>query len=267
VTEQPPASFPNFAGKHDGDALFSPGEAVSSLRLFAQTDWKLPAGLVLFYSGGLAHYLDLRPATRRIEVAGITYPRPVLYIDETSGGRVGAIGGFGIGSPAAAMVLEELIALGCKRAINIGVAGGLQTDMPAGAIAIGTSAVRDEGTSHHYMASTLPAEPSLELTGLLSAELDERGLPYRAGPTWTIDAVFRETIAETRHYRDLGVLTVEMEAAAVYAVGKHRNIDVTGAFVVADILHEDGWKPEGLGAPDTRAMLEQLLEASLAALQ
>lgn len=131
---------------------------------------------------------------------------------------------------------------------------------------VGKSAIRDEGTSHHYLASDDPVSPSQELTARLRRELDARSLPYHEGPTWTIDAVFRETVAETKHYRDLGVLTVEMEASAIYAVGKVRNVDVTGAFVVADVLHEDGWKPEGIGAAETRERLEQLLEASIATL-
>jgi purine-nucleoside phosphorylase len=63
------------------------------------------------------------------------------------------------------------------------------------------------------------------------------------------------------------ILTVEMEASALYAVGKVRNVEVTGAFVVADVLDEDGWKPEGIGAAETRERLEQLLEASFAALR
>jgi uridine phosphorylase len=263
LSERPPASFPNFAGKHDHDALFSPEQALYGISPLG--DDPMPESIVLFYSRALAHYLDERPDTRRAELVGITYPRPAMYL--TDDGAIGAVGGFGVGSPAAAMVLETLIATGCTRAINIGMAGGLQTDLPPGSIVVGTSAIRDEGTSHHYLASDAPVEPSAALTDRLTAELDSRGLPYRRGATWTIDAVFRETIAETKHYRDLGVLTVEMEASAVYAVGAVRGVHVTGAFVVADVLHEDGWKPEGIGAAETRARLEQLLEASFAALR
>ncbi len=263
MSEQPPARFPNFAGKHDHDALFSPEDAMRGVHPIG--DQPIPEALVLHYSSAITRYLDARPDTRRYEVVGITFPRPVLHLDEATG--VAAIGGFGIGSPAAAMVFEELIAMGCRRAINVGVAGGLQPDMPPGSIAVGTSAIRDEGTSHHYLASDAPVEPSAALTDRVTAELDARGLPYRCGATWTIDAVFRETVAETKHYRDLGVLTVEMEASALYAVGKVRGVDVTGAFVVADVLHEDGWKPEGIGAAETRSRLEQLLEASIAALR
>jgi uridine phosphorylase len=261
--EQPPASFPNFVGKHDHDALFSPEHVVRDFARFAERDWTVPEGIVLFYSGNLARSLEARSDVAQASVP-ITYPTPTLYTFE--GTSAGAVGGFGVGSPAAAMVLETLIALGCKRVINIGLCGGIQPDLPVGAIAVGTSAVRDEGVSHHYLPSSLYVEPSPALTIDLTRELDARGLPYRLGSTWTIDAVYRETVAEMHHYRDLGVLTVEMEAAAVYAVGRFRNIDVTGAFVVADVLHEEGWRPEGLWAAEPRQMLEQLLEASIATL-
>lgn len=261
--ELPPARFPNFADKHDHDALFTPEEALYGIKPAGEN--AMPEGIVLIYSRALAQHLDARPETRRIELVGITSPRPVMHICDD--GAVGVVGGFGVGSPAAAMVLEALIATGCTRAINMGMAGGLQVDLPPGSITIGTTAIRDEGTSHHYIPTDAPVTPSPGLTDRLRAELDARSLPYREGPTWTIDAVFRETVAETKHYRDLGVLTVEMEASALYAVGKIRNVEVTGAFVVADVLHEDGWKPEGIGAIETRERLEELLEASIAALR
>lgn len=265
MAEQPPATFPNFIGKHDHDALFSPDQVIGGHPRLAERDWTLPENIVLFYQGSLARYLEQRPETTKT-VLPITYPGPKLFTFDETDGAVGAVGGFGVGSPAAAMVLEVLIALGCKRVINIGACGGLQPDMPVGAVAVGASAIRDEGTSHHYMASVLPAEASTVLTALLTAELDERAIPYRVGRTWTIDAVYRETLAETRHYRDLGVLTVEMEAAAVYAVASFRGIEAAGAFVVADILHEDGWKMDGLWAADAHEMIQKLLEACISTL-
>jgi uridine phosphorylase len=255
-------TFPNFGGKHDHDALFSPELVALGHRNFKDREWTSPPGIVLFFARTLAEYLRGRTGTTET-VLPMTYPEPTLFV--TSEG-VGFVGGFGVGSPSTAMVLEMLIALGCRQVLNIGMCGGLQPDMAVGAIAVGTSAVRDEGVSHHYLAPARFAEPSRELTSRLVDELERRSLPYRCGPTWTIDAVFRETVAETIHYRDEGVLTVEMEAAAVYAVSAFRGVEAAGAFVIADILHPEGWQMEGLWAADARESLNALAEASIATL-
>lgn len=72
---------------------------------------------------------------------------------------------------------------------------------------------------------------------------------YQRGATWTIDAPFRETTEELRHYRDDGVLTVEMEAAALFAVAQHRQFDSATAFMPSDTLSEAEWFPD-FGAPE-----------------
>ena len=67
---------------------------------------------------------------------------------------------------------------------------------------------------------------------------------FRRGATWTIDTPYRETIDEVRHYRAAGVLTVEMEAAAVFAVATVRGVSAASAFVVSDLLGETDWTPD-----------------------
>lgn len=262
----PGPSFPNFADKHGREPLFSPDDAVRALAKVFGSELKAPAGIVLIWQNSLHRYIENRPGTTRIDGIPPTGPRPRTYLIETAGEEVGVVGGLGIGSAVAAMAAEELIALGCRRIINLGLAGGLQPDIRVGGIAVCSAAVRDEGVSHHYLPPERFVYPSQSLTDALARELNGRGLTYRVGPTWTIDAVYRETVDEARHYRQDGVLTVEMEAAAVFAVGQHRKVDVSAAFVVADVLAEAGWQPEGMWAEDTRSTLEQLLEASIASL-
>jgi uridine phosphorylase len=264
--EAPPASFPNFADKHASEPLFSPTDAVKALTDFYGVDLRAPDSVVLTWQNSLVRYLAERPGVTRVDGVPPTGTRPRLYVIDDSDGRVGVVGGLGIGSAVAAMAAEELIALGSRRIVNIGLAGGLQPDIGVGAVTVCSAAVRDEGVSHHYSAPERFARPSQVLTDVLMAGLDAGGCPYRVGPTWTIDAVYRETTAEARHYREEGVLTVEMEAAAVFAVGKHRGVETAAAFVVADVLGEAGWQPDGIWAPDTRSSLEQLLEASISTL-
>lgn len=181
------------------------------------------------------------------------------------GGNIGTSSGFGIGAPAASTVLEELIACGARRIISIGTAGTLQRDVNVGDVMLCTQAIRDEGVSYHYLEPAPFAHPSENLTAHFRRALDEAGISYREGSAWTIDAPYRETVAEARHYQSQGVLAVEMEAAAIFAVARYRAADAAAAFVASDSLAELSWTPR-FGAPEVRSALERLVSASISAL-
>jgi purine-nucleoside phosphorylase len=73
--------------------------------------------------------------------------------------------------------------------------------------------------------------------------LSRDGARVSQGPSWTIDAIFRETIAEATAYRDEGILTVEMEAAALFAVGEVLGVEVAAIFTISDhLLAHDEWR-------------------------
>lgn len=163
-----------------------------------------------------------------------------IYVDEQKGYCY--VTGAGIGAPAAATVLEILIALGVKEFILLGLAGSLQPEVLAGDIVLCDSALADEGISAHYV----PAEkqyPSKTLTAKLARVLDKARHPYHVGPNWTTDALFRETVEEVAHYQKKNILTVEMETAAVFAVCTHKKVRAAAAYVVSDELHRLKWEP------------------------
>jgi uridine phosphorylase len=149
----------------------------------------------------------------------------------------------GPGAPLAGIVVEELAAAGTRRFVIVGIAGSLQPELRLGGIVLCTRALRDEGTSHHYLAPGRFTEPSPKLTDTLRAALGRAGTPFVTGPTWTIDAPYRETIAEIRRYRSQGILTVEMEASAVFAIARLRGCESAAVFVISDHLDERGWEP------------------------
>jgi len=149
-------------------------------------------------------------------------PHPLYEIDFQ--GRRVAFFHPGVGSALAAGLLEENIAFGCGKFIVCGGGGVLERDIAVGHLVVVSAAVRDEGTSYHYLppAREVAAHPAG--VAALQDVLAQRGLPHLTGKTWTTDAPYRETNAKIAARRAEGCLTVEMEAAALMAVAQFRGV-------------------------------------------
>jgi len=171
----------------------------------------------------------------------------------------------GFGAPTAVMTLEELAAFGIKTFVNLGAAGGLQQNMNIGDIVICDRAIRDEGTSNHYVPVEKYAFPCPELTENLCTTFERRGIQYSKGTSWTTDAPYRETIEELRQYCSDGVATVEMEASALFAVGAYRGVSVSAIFAISDILSEEDWN-QGYHSEEKLESLKQIFEIALEAI-
>jgi uridine phosphorylase len=154
-----------------------------------------------------------------------------------------------VGAPAAAMVLERVIALGCTTIIAIGSAGGLASSMNPGTVVVPSEAVRDEGTSYHYLAPNVPARPDGDVAQALVDVLRSRGVTFTRGRTWTTDAIYRETRAMAEKRTDQGCVTVEMEAASLFAVASFRGVRLAYLLYVADTLGGGEWDGTNLVKP------------------
>ncbi len=188
-----------------------------------------------------------------------------LYALKKTGGRVAVMTNFGGGSPIVAELAEEFIAMGARRLLLMTWGGGLQTDLKAGDVVVCSQAVRDEGASYHYLPPARYVQPDSELTACLVSTLLRQSIVPVQGPTWTTDAPYRETLAEVQTYQAEGVQTVEMEAAALFAVGQARHVQTGAAVVVMDSLATYQWKvPERLDA--IQRSLESLYTAAIEAL-
>ena len=165
----------------------------------------------------------------------------------------------GPGAPFVGIVVEELAALGAKRFLIVGLAGSLSPALRVGSLVVCNRAVRDEGTSHHYQRPARFARPDPALTARLKGCLATADLPFAVGPSWTTDAPYRETVPEIRRYRAAGILTVEMEASAVFAIARHRGLGAAALFVISDHLDESGWEPRFY---DTQPALERALRVA-----
>ncbi len=145
----------------------------------------------------------------------------------------------GIGAPLTATVVEELSYYGINNFIILGIAGSLTKSLGINEVTICTKAVRDEGTSHHYARPSLYAYPDRQLSKQLENAVERSGLKYVKGPTWTIDAPYRETYKEVLHYRKIGILNVEMEASTLFTVAKLFKRRAAAVFTVSDVLDEE----------------------------
>lgn len=188
-----------------------------------------------------------------------------MYLLDKTKGKVAIIGKFGIGSPIAVSLLEELIAFGVKKFISIGTAGTLQKDIAIGDLMVCEKAIRDEGTSHHYLKHSKYAYASKKMTNKIKKSLDKFKQKYFVGTTWTIDAPYRETIAEVTQYQKEVVATVEMEASALFAVAQYRNVELGAMFTISDSLAELKWNPK-FHFKKTKTGLEILYKVSVDAL-
>jgi uridine phosphorylase len=198
---------------------------------------RTPRRCVFVWSPGLVAPLVRKFRGRRIAGLGETYRLPA------SAGSLGFSVPRGSGSPATIIRSEELAALGTKEFLGVGYAGSLSPDLTPGEIVVCTGAIRDEGTSHHYAHPDVPAAPSPTLTRWLKRTLRAADLPFRTGPNWTTDAPYRETRHEVRRYRRQGILTVDMEASALYIFGRARRARTASVFVISDVLTEKRWEP------------------------
>lgn len=147
----------------------------------------------------------------------------------------------GVGAPLAAGLLEEVIALGCKKFIACGGAGVLDGTLSIGHIIVPTAAIRDEGTSYHYLppAREVNAHPA----GVAAIEkvLQAHHCEYVLSKTWTTDAIYRETQAKVLRRKAEGCISVEMEAAAFFAVAQFRNIQFAQLLYGGDDVSGSEW--------------------------
>ena len=147
----------------------------------------------------------------------------------------------GVGAPLAAGILEETIARGSRKFIACGGCGVLAPDIAVGHLIIPTTAVRDEGTSYHYLPPS--REVAASQAGVIAIEkvLKLHQVEYLLTKTWTTDAIYRETPERARLRKEEGCLTVEMEAAAFFAVAQFRGVEFAQILYGGDAVLPGAW--------------------------
>jgi uridine phosphorylase len=156
----------------------------------------------------------------------------------------------GVGSPLAAIFLEEIIQTGCRIFVAVGGAGGLVPKLTVGHVVVPTAAVRDEGTSYHYLPGGREVEPTPRVVAAIEKVLQAHQVPFVTGKVWTTDAPYRETRGKIERRVAEGCLAVDMEAAALFAVARFRDAEFGQMLAAADDLSQEQWDDRGF-IPDT----------------
>ena len=236
---------PNYPDKHDEPAVLRPTHHV-------ETDDGVPETVVLTYQPEFWDWLVAERSAGEIPVDAPFAFHRLAGVEE----RIGLTGDFGIGAPITAAVVEHLRERGAERFVVLGGAGVIHPDVAAEEALLVDEAVRDEGTSHHYLEPARTVAGSDDALAALEAAAVDSGVLTRIGATWTTDAIYRETRAEVDHYANDGVLCVEMEVAAVFAVARYHGLKAAALLAPFDSLCEDEWIAD-VGGPEER--LERLL--------
>ena len=183
----------------------------------------------------------------------------VTYTGTLDGVKV-SVTSTGIGCPSAAIALEELVRVGAHTFIRVGTSGSIQPGTKSGELAIVTGAIRDEGTSSHYMPIEFPALADLEVVEALQSVARATGVAHRLGVTQSKDSFYGEVEPERsgvtprllerwRAWEIGGAICSEMEASALFVLGSMLKVRVGGVMV----MHGEG----ALGS------LEPLIETAI----
>jgi uridine phosphorylase len=199
-----------------------------------------PEACVICFFGEVIRSLVREKRLRRLVTFRSEMGRHHLY-DMAVGERRVAVFHSAVGAPLAAGLLDEIIPCGSRYFIACGGAGVLDREITVGHVVVPVSAVRDEGTSYHYLPPGREVEACPEALQAIEQTLIERNVPYVKGKTWTTDAFYRETPAKVALRRSEGCLTVEMEAAAFFAVARFRNVVLGQLLYGGDDVSGEAW--------------------------
>jgi len=184
--------------------------------------------------------------------------RNLVYSYETTHGPITVVHP-GVGAPLAAGFTEELIACGLKSFVAVGGAGALRDELGLGHIMVVDSALRDEGTSFHYLAPSRIVEAHPPGVQLLQEVLAKADVSFFTGRTWTTDGLFREARSRVTRRVDEGCSMVDMEASAFMAVSRYRRVPFAQILYAGDSLAGAEWDGRGWDrASDIREHLFRL---------
>jgi len=219
-----PPECPLLHHQLDSASELTPEELVSAVRVArGLPDAAVPAICALDFDGDLTDWLVREGRATPFEPWACFHTK--MYLLEMDGARYGIIART-IGGPYSVLIAEQLRVSGARLILGLTSAGRVSPSLPLPSIVVVTSAVRDEGTSFHYLPPAEKVDCPTPIKDLLADELSRLGPAVVAGSVWTTDAPYRETATQLQRHAAAGVLAVEMQAASLFAFAIARKASV-----------------------------------------
>ena len=158
----------------------------------------------------------------------------LVYVMDYKGEKV-CLAQAPVGSAPAAQFMDWLIGYGVEKIISTGTCGVL-ANIEENAFLVPVRALRDEGTSYHYVAPSRYMEMQIEAVSAIEQILEQLGIPYEEVMTWSTDGFYRETAEKVAYRKEEGCAVVEMECAALAAVAQLRGVVWGQLLFTADSL-------------------------------
>lgn len=251
--------LPLFTHDLAAPSAFTAEDLMTSVRaLRGLSEDPVPAICILEFDGDLTDWLVGRGHARPL--ASWACFHTTMYAIDVDGSTCGMIART-IGGPYSVLIAEQLLAAGAGLIVGLTSAGRVAPALPLPSVVIASAAVRDEGTSHHYLPPAEMVSCPTAIGTLLAEEVGALGLVVREGPVWTTDAPYRETEVQLRHWATEGVLAVEMQAAALFAFGTARGANVAVVARVSNAIDHQGEQFDTGTGPDGFRILQAIARA------
>lgn len=209
--------------------------------IMKQNGTNVPERCIIPFYGSLISEFERRGHLHKLMSFESTVIEGIHLYEMDYKGEVLAVMSPGFGAPYAAGNLELAIAMGCKKFIVIGSCGVLDASITRDKLIVLSSAIRDEGTSYHYLPSTREVEANPEMVKKIQDFLIKTNVDHIVGKSWTTDAFFRETPNKINARKAEGAICVEMESSALIAVAKFRKVDLGYIIAAGDDVSGLTW--------------------------
>jgi uridine phosphorylase len=256
--------LPLFQHDVDEPAAFTPEGLIDAVRKIRdETSSGIPAVCVLEFDGDLTDHLVEASIARRFDDWACFHTE--MFAVDVDGVNCGVISRT-IGGPYSVLIAEQLIASGARVVIGLTSAGRVSPSLPIPSLVVATSAVRDEGTSYHYLPPAATVDAPADLARLLAREVEAVGLPVASGRVWTTDAPYRETVSQIDGHAQDGVLAVEMQAASLFAFAAAHQATIGVVAHVTNALDHDGESFDKGAETDEVLLFRSICRAGIASL-
>src|SRR6266508_553526 len=196
------------------------------------------------------------------EVVQTNSERGMLGFRGTWEGTPVSVQSTGMGCPSAAIVVEELVMLGCKKLLRVGTCGGLQPHHALGDMIVALSAVPQDGTVKTYVKEPHCPTADWGLVHEAVHQAKELGQPIHVGPIVSSDVFYNPDGEQYQRWSDRGILAVEMESSILFTLGALRKVHAGCLLTVSDIVVEGEFKR--ITDDELRAAVDRMTRVALA---